>query len=305
MSRIRSIKPDFFTDETLGGLSPLHRILFAGLWTESDRDGRLEDRPRTLKVKLLPWDKCDVDRMLSDLDAIGRIQRYESDGKRCIAIANFSRHQRPHPKETSFGLPPPPCREISRKEIKDPTGIPSSTGGFFNGFGNGLGGGSGDGFEAKPEKDGSEIIAILPAAEFDLVQPPLTKAPEPHEQLKALWNEETKPPIPRWQGDGKARKKLAKGALERRPIDGPGGWREVFRLVNQAPLCRGETAGGWLASPEWALRPEGAKPEPASKLLEGAFAGTGPPAKREGKFTMAQDAGSFAGMKPGVFNGSW
>ena len=54
MSRIRSIKPEFFLDEELAELSPLTRLLFVGLWTLADCEGRLEDRPKRIRAQLHP-----------------------------------------------------------------------------------------------------------------------------------------------------------------------------------------------------------------------------------------------------------
>lgn len=108
MARIRNIKPDYFTDAELADLSPLHRLLFPALWCQADRDGRLEDKPRELKVKCLPYDDCDVDRLLADLHAAGFIVRYEADGRRYIAIRGFGEHQRFHKDEKPAGFPAPP-----------------------------------------------------------------------------------------------------------------------------------------------------------------------------------------------------
>lgn len=108
MARIRSIKPPFFTNEKIADLPPLVRILFIGLWTEADREGRLEDRPRRLKTAILPYDAIDVNGALDQLADADFIERYEADGQRCIQITKFLKHQRPHHKEPPSELPPPP-----------------------------------------------------------------------------------------------------------------------------------------------------------------------------------------------------
>ncbi len=108
MARIRTIKPDFFLDAELCDLSPLHRLLFAALWCHADRDGRLEDKPKELKVKCLPFDDCRADELLADLHRAGFITRYEVGGKRLIAIKDFDVHQRFHRDEKSRKLPAPP-----------------------------------------------------------------------------------------------------------------------------------------------------------------------------------------------------
>lgn len=104
MARIRYVKPDFFTDADLCELPPLHRLLFEGLWCHADRMGRLEDRPRDLKVKILPFDEADIDAMLWDLHP-RFVARYEVDGRRLLWIVHFLEHQRPHNTEPPSKLP--------------------------------------------------------------------------------------------------------------------------------------------------------------------------------------------------------
>jgi hypothetical protein len=108
MPRRRDLKPGFFENEDLSALSPLTRLLFAGLWCWADRRGILEDRPKRIKVNILPYDDCNVDVMLNELATAGFIVRYEVSGRRCIGIVTFARHQKPHPHETKSELPDPP-----------------------------------------------------------------------------------------------------------------------------------------------------------------------------------------------------
>ena len=105
MARSRNIKPGFFTNENLVELDFATRILFIGLWTEADREGRLEDRPKRLKMALFPADNVDVDQMLSELAASGFIRRYTANGVRAIQVVNWSKHQNPHVKESASTIP--------------------------------------------------------------------------------------------------------------------------------------------------------------------------------------------------------
>lgn len=104
MPRARNIKPGCFKNEDLVSPPPLTRILFIGLWTLADRDGRLEDRPMRVKLEILPGDNCNVDAMLNELASKGFIVRYEAGGQKCIQVVNFAKHQNPHP-----GKYPPTC----------------------------------------------------------------------------------------------------------------------------------------------------------------------------------------------------
>lgn len=105
MARARNIKPAFFKNELLAECPPLARLLFVGLWCVADREGRLEDRPKRLKVEILPYDDCDVDELLGILATRGFIERYVMDDVPCILIPAFKRHQNPHHREASSILP--------------------------------------------------------------------------------------------------------------------------------------------------------------------------------------------------------
>lgn len=107
MARARNIKPGFFTNDDLAEVDPLGRILFIGLWTLCDREGRLEDRHRKIKAEILPYDDCDVDGLLSDLQTQGFITRYESGDSKYIQVLNFTKHQNPHIKESASTIPAP------------------------------------------------------------------------------------------------------------------------------------------------------------------------------------------------------
>lgn len=108
MSRIRTIKPEFFTDEEIAACTPLARLLFVGLWTLADRDGRLEDRPARIKVQTLPYDQVDADDLLAELERGRFVIRYEVDGRRYLQIRTFGDHQRPNLREPASTIPPVP-----------------------------------------------------------------------------------------------------------------------------------------------------------------------------------------------------
>lgn len=105
MARARNIKPGFFRNADLVELSFEARLLFIGLWTIADRDGRLEDRPKQIKMELFPADNMDCDVLLSQLESINMIERYSHGGARVIQVVNFSKHQNPHRDEKASTLP--------------------------------------------------------------------------------------------------------------------------------------------------------------------------------------------------------
>ncbi len=106
--RMRTIKPDFFANEYLAELSPLTRLLFAGLWCYVDREGRAELRPKRIKGAIFPYDECDVATMLSELESRGFIRKYSVGHVDYLVIPKFLEHQRPHSKEADSTIPSPP-----------------------------------------------------------------------------------------------------------------------------------------------------------------------------------------------------
>lgn len=107
MARARSLKPGFFTNEDLIDLPFEYRLLFAGLWTLADREGRLEDRPKRIKLSIFPGDDVDVEAGLVALAARNFIIRYEVGGARYIQIVAWGKHQSPHIKEAKSTIPAP------------------------------------------------------------------------------------------------------------------------------------------------------------------------------------------------------
>ena len=114
MARTRYIKHTFFTNEELAEVDPLGRILFAGLWCHADREGRLENRPKKLKVLILPYDECSIPDLLAQLEKRTFIKCYSTDGSEYIQITNFTKHQTPHIKEQASTILPPDGAEPTK-----------------------------------------------------------------------------------------------------------------------------------------------------------------------------------------------
>jgi len=105
MARIRTIKPEFFTSEDIVSMSPLARLFYIALWCEADREGRLEWKPRTLKLRYLPGDDCDISELADELIGSGLIELYEVDGKVYAEIPSFKKHQIINNRESESQIP--------------------------------------------------------------------------------------------------------------------------------------------------------------------------------------------------------
>jgi len=119
MARARNIKPAFFENELLGDLPPLDRLAFIAMWTIADFKGCFEYRPKRLKLKLLPYDDCDIEKIVGRLEESGFLKKYSIAENNYIKIINFSVHQNPHIKEKSAGSKIPDI-DITNKPVLAP-----------------------------------------------------------------------------------------------------------------------------------------------------------------------------------------
>lgn len=111
MARIRTIKPEFWTDEKIVQLPYEARLLFIGMWNFCDDEGYLWNEPERIRMQVLPNDDVDISGIIDLLSASGFIETYiTDDDKRYIRIAHFSDHQKvDHPTKSKIS------REGSRK----------------------------------------------------------------------------------------------------------------------------------------------------------------------------------------------
>ena len=110
MPRSRIIRPDEFSEAKKAKLQPLARILYFGLKTQADREGRLVEDPLTFKIRILPLDDVDIEVLLSELAASSLIIRYTIEGEKVIQIIDFVEDQKSaiHKNEPPSKIPPVP-----------------------------------------------------------------------------------------------------------------------------------------------------------------------------------------------------
>lgn len=104
MARIRTIKPEFWTDEKIVGLPALARLLFIGLWNFCDDHGYFWDEPLRIKLQVLPMDDCDIPALLTLLVQSHLLTELETTtGKRAFLITHFKDHQKvQHPADSKI-----------------------------------------------------------------------------------------------------------------------------------------------------------------------------------------------------------
>lgn len=102
MGRTYRLKNEVFKDDRLGKCEPLARLLYLGMWTIADSQGRLEDRPLRIWARTLAYDRCDPEPLLEQLVAQGMIERYEVDGQYVIQLVDDRSRK---PAKCKVGVP--------------------------------------------------------------------------------------------------------------------------------------------------------------------------------------------------------
>lgn len=103
--RIRTIKPDFWTDEKIGELSFETRLFFIALWNIADDCGNFANKPKQLKIQCLPYDTVDIAELLAELEKLELITKYIVNKLEYFHINNFLKHQK-------INRPSPPIHPV-------------------------------------------------------------------------------------------------------------------------------------------------------------------------------------------------
>ena len=107
MARIRTIKPEFWTDEQIMELSPHARLCFVGMWSFCDDSGVHPASAKTLKAEIFPCDDVsasDVLGMVSEMIAQGLVEWYEVEGKAYWIVLGWH-HQKIDQPTYKYPLP--------------------------------------------------------------------------------------------------------------------------------------------------------------------------------------------------------
>lgn len=93
MARIRTIKPEIWTDERLTECSLSARLLFIGMLNFSDDNGNQAYSVKRLKMQIFPADAIDTQPLLDELLAQGVIIEYSVNDEKFLHIKGFRTHQ--------------------------------------------------------------------------------------------------------------------------------------------------------------------------------------------------------------------
>ena len=123
MARIRSLKPEIWMSAQVMNLSHAARLLFLGLSTQADDDGRGSADTRRLKAAIFGGDDCtsaDVRRWLDEIASQGLAVVYEPAGHGFLyELPSWRTHQRiDRPRKSNY---PPPDSQPPRGPFVEPS----------------------------------------------------------------------------------------------------------------------------------------------------------------------------------------
>lgn len=111
--RIRTLKPEIWQDEEVGRLDHSERLLFIGLITMADDEGRLRALVPAIAGHVFPYDDsaaAKVKRWLKAIANTGLIVCYEHAGTPYVQIVGWAKHQKINRAQESK-IPAPPVTD--------------------------------------------------------------------------------------------------------------------------------------------------------------------------------------------------
>lgn len=167
MARIRTIKPEYWSDEKLSRESDSTRFLFIALWSMADDFGRLIDNEKQIEAFVFPHEERsrDVREGLARLARLGRIKRGTAEnGQHVIEVVNWTKHQKvDRPSERGAIAQIVTAQEVTKPSRK--TRESSAKGSRLEvDLGSGSGSGSGPSVPdaSAPESNGKRVTWLTP-----------------------------------------------------------------------------------------------------------------------------------------------
>lgn len=218
MARIRTLKPEFWTDEKIVELSPWARLLFIGLWNLCDDHGRMEYSPKRIKLQIFPADKIDVAKICGELREKSMIQVYTVEGHDYLEVFNFRKHQQIKDGDRASKFPDPSCADL-RGQSPQIAQISQE----------------GKGKEGKGKDPGREGKADAPKALHPLAE----------------YFNSCCPNLPKVTAVSPGRLKKILARLHFKPDRE--WWVKIFEKMAASDFCHGKNDRGWIADFDWII----------------------------------------------------
>jgi hypothetical protein len=114
------IDPSLWADEGMAELPPRQQLLYIGLFSNADDQGRLKGTPVAIRL-MLPgiYGGCGLEEIAQDLDGVlakmGKLRRYTVENRDYLQFENYRTWQKIDKPSESI-LPPPPWYSGSDQE---------------------------------------------------------------------------------------------------------------------------------------------------------------------------------------------
>jgi hypothetical protein len=110
MARQRFIHPELWEDPVFGKLQPAEMVLFIGLFSIADDEGRLLADPAFLRSQLFPFKDYTNKKVGTMRDAVvaamANVHLYRAEGYEYIALLKWKEYQKPkYPKPSKLPAP--------------------------------------------------------------------------------------------------------------------------------------------------------------------------------------------------------
>jgi hypothetical protein len=129
--RIRTLKPELWQDERYAGVSLSARLLYVGLVTQADDEGRQSANPALLRARIFPFDvdltHDVIGGWLDELEMAELIRCYDAGGRSHIALVSWGEDQRvDKPTPSKIPAPPEGSSTIPRDSSRAVANVPAS-----------------------------------------------------------------------------------------------------------------------------------------------------------------------------------
>ena len=257
MARIRTIKPEMWTDERLTECSVSARLLFIGMLNFADDNGNMRNSPKRLKMQVFPADSIETAPLLGELLAQGVVVEYSVDGESYLHIKGFRKHQVIN-RPSKTDIPQPSLIEQAPQKPVDSIDQEDDS---LNAHGVLSDGREGKGKEGNTEEANASLSIAAANDETDRTTPPC-----PHGELLAIFAEQL-PTLPQpraeaWTGTRAkslscrwkwvlTAKKPSGQRYATTKAEGLDFFRRFFGYVATCPHLVGENNRGWMADLGW------------------------------------------------------
>lgn len=259
-------------NDVAGKRAEFCQAMYPLIVAHADDFGRLAGDPFTVKHLVVPSSPrklADVEVALKALHEVGLIIWYESDGRKCIQVNDFDRHQSGLHKRT-------------RSEFPEPSGnfreIPSEEKGTE---------------ENRTEENGRESESTPPAPLSEVPRDSDPAAPECKvEAVVQLWNETVAgTSLSQCRGLSDGRRKHIRARMK---DHGLGSIRDVFQRIAKSEFANGHNDRGWVMTFDWLMESE----TNFLKAMEGRYDNRMKATGTEGRGrTGAPAAGKYDGIE--------